>query len=111
MRELRFQFNEMVIDYGTIQKDADGNRSFSFTNVGDAPIVISDVKASCGCTVPTKPKGPIMPGESAQIGVKYKTNKVGAFTKTITVISNADVPRTTLKIKGVVVEAATKLGE
>ncbi|MDX1463730.1 MAG: DUF1573 domain-containing protein [Marinirhabdus sp.] len=105
------QFDETVIDYGTIEKDADGHRTFSFTNVGEAPIVITEVKTSCGCTVASKPTGPVLPGERAEIGVKYKTSKVGAFTKTITVISNAAEGTKILKIKGTVVDAEQKLGQ
>ncbi len=96
------QFESEVIDYGTIDYKADGVRAFKFTNVGNAPIVISNVKGSCGCTVPTKPKGAIMPGESAEIGVKYATNRVGAFSKTVLVTSNASKPTVVLKIKGTV---------
>ncbi|MEZ4779243.1 MAG: DUF1573 domain-containing protein [Flavobacteriaceae bacterium] len=95
-----FSFESMEIDYGTIEHNADGVRAFKFTNTGNAPIIISQVKGSCGCTVPTKPNGPIMPGESAEIGVKYATNRVGQFTKTVTVTSNASEPIITLKIKG-----------
>ncbi|MCB0458134.1 MAG: DUF1573 domain-containing protein [Flavobacteriaceae bacterium] len=95
-----FSFESKEIDYGTIEHNADGIRAFKFTNTGNAPIIISQVKGSCGCTVPTKPNGPIMPGESAEIGVKYATNRVGQFTKTVTVTSNASEPIITLKIKG-----------
>ncbi|WP_026452174.1 DUF1573 domain-containing protein [Aequorivita capsosiphonis] len=95
-----FKFESSVIDYGTIAHNADGVRAFKFKNVGNAPIVITKVKGSCGCTVPTKPDGAIMPGESAEIGVKYATNRVGAFTKTVTVTSNASEGTVVLKIKG-----------
>ncbi len=95
-----FKFDATVVDYGTIAHNADGVRAFKFKNVGDAPIVITGVKGSCGCTVPTKPKGPIMPGETAEIGVKYATNRVGAFTKTVTVTSNASEANILLRIKG-----------
>jgi hypothetical protein len=62
--------------------------------------VIEDVKSSCGCTVPEKPTGPIAPGESSTIKVKYDTNRVGPIRKTITVYSNAENKVTPLKIKG-----------
>ena len=65
-----------------------------------APLVISDVHSSCGCTVPKKPKEPIMPGETGEIEVKYDTNRVMPIRKTITVLSNADTPSVSLKIKG-----------
>jgi len=94
------QFESSEIDYGTIAHNADGVRAFKFKNVGNAPIVISNVKGSCGCTVPTKPDGAIMPGETAEIGVKYATDRVGPFSKTVTVTSNASEPTVVLKIKG-----------
>ncbi len=67
-----------TIDYGTIEKGADGVRIFEFTNTGDAPLIISKVNSSCGCTVPKKPEGPIIPGETGEIQVKYDTKRVNA---------------------------------
>ena len=99
----KISFNEMEHNYGTIQKGANGECEFVFTNTGNEPLILSNVKASCGCTVPTWPKEPIMPGKSSNIHVKYNTNNVGGFNKTITVTSNAaDNPRLVLKIKGTV---------
>lgn len=103
-----FEFESEVLDYGTIERYADGVRAFKFKNVGKAPIVITKVKGSCGCTVPTKPEGPIMPGETAEIGVKYATDRVGAFSKTVTVSSNANEGTVVLKIKGNVLDGETK---
>ena len=97
-------FESEIVDYGTIEKGSDGMRVFTFTNTGNAPLIISDVKASCGCTVPTYSKEAILPGEVGEIEVKYDTKRVGAFTKTITVSSNANLTRKTLKIKGNIVE-------
>ncbi len=101
------KFETDVIDYGTIAENSDGVRNFIFKNVGTAPIMIVDVKTSCGCTVPTKPKKPVLPGETAEIGVKYATNRIGAFSKTITVISNASENTKILKIKGKVEKGKT----
>ncbi len=95
---LSFKTDE--IDYGTIQQNADGERTFTFTNTGKSPIVISAVNTSCGCTVPSYSKTPILPGESSDIKVKYATNRIGAFKKTITVISNASEASKVLRIKG-----------
>ena len=103
----KFEFESTVIDYGTVEKGADGLRVFKFTNVGDAPLIVSNVKSSCGCTIPKKPEAPIMPGEKGEIEVKYNTNKVGLIRKTVTVFSNADTPTVALKIKGNVVKADT----
>ncbi|MCA0133002.1 DUF1573 domain-containing protein [Winogradskyella alexanderae] len=100
----KIEFKTEIIDYGTIEKGADGVRVFEFTNTGNAPLIISNVKSTCGCTVPKKPKGPIMPGESGEIEVKYDTNRVNPIRKTITVISNAERPTVALKIKGLVVD-------
>ena len=103
-----FEFESEVLDYGTIEHKSDGVRAFKFTNVGTAPIVISKVKGSCGCTVPTKPEGPIMPGESAEIGVRYATDRIGAFSKTVTVTSNASKASIVLKVKGNVLNSTEK---
>jgi hypothetical protein len=100
----KIEFKETTIDYGTIEKGADGVRTFVFTNTGNAPLVISKVNSSCGCTVPKKPDGPIMPGEDGEIEVKYDTKRVMPIRKTITVLSNADTPTVALKIKGEVID-------
>ncbi len=100
----KIEFESETIDYGTIEKGADGVRVFKFKNTGDAPLIISKVKSSCGCTVPKKPEEPIMPGETGEIEVKYDTNRVMPIRKTITVTSNADRPTVALKIKGNVID-------
>ena len=97
------KFKTEVIDYGTIEQHSDGTRAFYFTNEGDAPLLITKVKASCGCTVPSYSKAPIQPGESGEIEIKYDTKKLGAFTKTVTVTSNAEGGNKILKIKGNIV--------
>jgi len=94
-------FENETIDYGTIAHNADGKREFVFTNNGNKPLIITNTQGSCGCTVPTSPKEPILPGAKAVIGVKYATDRIGAFTKTVTVTSNAEgMPTKTLTIKG-----------
>ncbi len=104
----KIEFKETTIDYGTIEKGADGIRTFEFTNTGDAPLIISKVNSSCGCTVPKKPDGPIMPGATGEIQVKYDTNRVMPIRKTITVLSNAETPTVALKIKGEVINPGSK---
>ena len=96
----KIEFNSDTVDYGEIQKGADGVRVFEFTNTGNAPLIISKVSSSCGCTIPKKPEEPILPGKTGEIQVKYDTNRVGPIRKVITVISNADTPTVVLKIKG-----------
>jgi len=102
----KIEFESETIDYGTIEKGADGIRVFKFKNTGDAPLIITKVKSSCGCTVPKKPEEPIMPGMTGEIEVKYDTNRVMPIRKTITVTSNADTPTIALKIKGLVVDSS-----
>lgn len=97
------EFKTEVIDYGEIAKGSDGVRQFEFKNTGDAPLVISRVYSSCGCTIPKKPEAPIGPGETGVIEVKYDTKRVGPIRKTITVTSNAaSSPTMAIKIKGTV---------
>ncbi len=98
--QAKMEFKAETIDYGEIAKGSDGVRVFEFTNIGDQPLIISQVKSSCGCTVPKKPNGPVAPGESSTIEVKYDTKRVGPIRKTVTVYSNAELPIKSLKIKG-----------
>lgn len=96
----KIEFKSETVDYGEIDKGSDGVRVFEFTNTGEAPLIISKVSSSCGCTIPKKPEAPILPGATGEIQVKYDTNRVGPIRKAITVISNADTPTKVLKIKG-----------
>ena len=104
--KIEFKDVENTIDYGTVTKEGDsGVRAFVFTNTGDAPLVIANVQSTCGCTVPTKPTEPILPGKTGKIEVKYNMNP-GPIRKTITVESNAvNYPngQVALKIKGEVI--------
>jgi hypothetical protein len=101
--KIEFKAKDNTIDYGTTTKKKDnGVRSFEFTNTGDAPLIITNVLSTCGCTVPTKPNAPIMPGKTGKIEVKYSMIP-GPIRKTITVESNAvnyEGGRIPLKIKG-----------
>ena len=99
------KFKTEVVDYGTITQNSDGTRLFTFTNTGDAPLLITNVKTSCGCTVPSYSKAPILPGETGELEIKYDTKKLGAFTKTVTVTSNAEGGNKILKIKGNIIAA------
>lgn len=103
-------FESETIDYGTIAHNADGQREFVFTNNGNKPLIISNTQGSCGCTVPTASKEPIAPGAKGTIGVKYATDRVGAFTKSVTVTSNAEGQATkVLTIKGTVLPDAAQV--
>ncbi|MDN3665996.1 DUF1573 domain-containing protein [Algibacter miyuki] len=106
--QAKIEFKSDTIDYGTIEKGANGVREFEFTNTGNEPLIVSKVSSSCGCTIPKKPDAPIMPGKTGVIEVKYDTNRVNPIRKTITVISNAVTPTVALKIKGLVIEANTQ---
>jgi len=104
--KIEFKAKDNTIDYGTISKKSDnGIRSFEFTNTGDAPLIVTNVLSTCGCTVPTKPTEPIMPGKNGKIDVKYSMIP-GPIRKTITVETNAvnyEDGRIALKIKGEVI--------
>ena len=94
------QFAKVEIDYGKIEQGSDPLRKFSFTNIGDEPLVISNAQGSCGCTVPTFPKEPIMPGQTATIDVRYDTQRTGPFSKSVTLTTNEANPTRVLSIKG-----------
>lgn len=102
-KQAKIEFKTETIDYGEIVKGSNGIRVFEFTNTGDAPLIISRVYSSCGCTIPKKPEAPIMPGEKGIIEVKYDTERLGPIRKTITVYSNAKQSIKAIKIKGLVV--------
>ncbi|CAN5126977.1 DUF1573 domain-containing protein [soil metagenome] len=93
-------FESLVLDYGTIAHNADGHREFKFTNTGSEDLIISGCTGSCGCTVPECPREVYGPGESGVVKVKYATDRVGQFTKNVTVNSNATNGTITLTIKG-----------
>ncbi|MEX0966342.1 MAG: DUF1573 domain-containing protein [Bacteroidia bacterium] len=101
-------FENDAIDYGSIEQNANGEREFQFKNTGSQPLIITGCNGSCGCTVPECPKEPIKPGESGVIKVKYDTNRLGRFSKTITVNSNASEPARLLRISGEVLEPGSK---
>jgi hypothetical protein len=100
-------FESEVVDYGTIDQGADGVREFKFTNNGKEPLIISNARGSCGCTVPTWPKEPIKPGESSVIKVKYDTKRLGAINKSVTITSNAATPTKVVRIKGKIIAPQT----
>ena len=94
------KFTETIIDYGIIENGEDGNRTFTFKNTGNSPLVFTRIFSSCGCTIPKKPEKPVMPGESGEIQVSYDTKRTGIFQKAITVRSNAKTANVMLRIKG-----------
>ena len=102
LKGAQIEFEQEVIDYGNVEYASNGEREFVIKNIGDAPLIITKTKGSCGCTVPTKPTEPILPGETAVMKVKYDTKRANqAFSKSITVTSNAvNFPSKVVKIKG-----------
>ena len=102
------KFDKLTHDFGTFsEKEPVVSCTFSFTNVGESPLIINQAVASCGCTVPEYTKTPIKPGESGEIKVTYNgTGKFpGHFKKSITVRTNGAVEMTRLYIEGEMTEA------
>ena len=93
-------FEQKVIDYGEIEENSDPFRYFKFSNTGSEPLLITSAKGSCGCTVPTYPTEAIAPGEEGEIKVRYATNRIGKFQKTVTLTTNMKDPKVVLTIKG-----------
>jgi hypothetical protein len=94
------EFKELNHDYGVIEQGGDGTYKFEFINSGTEPLILSNVRSSCGCTIPEWPREPINAGEGSSILVKYNTSRVGPFTKSISVYSNAQEEPIVLHIKG-----------
>ena len=102
----KIDFTKDTHDYGTIKNGADGTCTFEFKNTGNAPLIISNAKGSCGCTVPEWPKEPIAPGAKASIKVKYDTSRQGVINKNVTITSNAvNAAEKIIYIKGNVLPA------
>ncbi len=102
----KISFTKEKHDYGTIKNGANGICTFEFKNTGNAPLIISNAKGSCGCTVPTWPHEPIAPGAKGSIEVKYDTKRAGAINKMVTITSNAvNEPNQVIRITGNVLPA------
>jgi len=99
-------FDNLVVEYGEIVQHSDPLRVAKFTNTGTEPLIIKNARGSCGCTVPTYPKEPIMPGESAEIEIRYDTKRMGRISKTVTITTNQPGDAIVLKVKGNITKAA-----
>lgn len=99
-----FKWNETVHDFGKIKKGVPVTTAFVYQNVGKAPLSVTDVKGSCGCTVTDYTKETVMPNKSGEVKATYNAASPGQFTKTVTVTSNVEGGPTILTIKGEVVE-------
>ncbi len=99
-----FAWSQTTFDFGKIKQHEPVANNFEFVNTGSEPLVISSVKASCGCTVTDYTKDPIQPGGSGFVKATYNAAKVGQFTKTVTVNANTEDAIVQLTIKGEVTE-------
>ncbi|ASV29118.1 DUF1573 domain-containing protein [Maribacter cobaltidurans] len=95
-------FEKAEHDFGTIEQGTPQETAFKFTNTGNAPLIITDAKSSCGCTVPNPPKEPIAPGETGELLVKFNGQGQNQVTKTITVTANTEKGSELLRIKAFV---------
>ncbi|HEY0055018.1 MAG TPA: DUF1573 domain-containing protein [Pedobacter sp.] len=103
-----FKFTEETHDFGKIPQGKPVTYEFKFVNNGDTPLIISNVEATCGCTVPTYSNTPVQKGETGVITATFNALAVGSFSKTITVKSNAKTPVKYLYIKGEVVSTSSR---
>jgi hypothetical protein len=94
------KWDKMVNDFGDIAFNIPKTAEFTLTNAGKAPLIISSAKASCGCTNLKYASEPILPGKSTVVSATYNAAAQGVFTKTVTVITNADPNPVVLQIKG-----------
>ena len=94
------EWESTVIDYGEIKKGSDPLRKAIFTNTGTEPLIIKSARGSCGCTVPTWPKEPIMPGERGVIEIRYDTQRIGPINKSVTVTTNESEQESRISLKG-----------
>lgn len=101
-------FESLEHDYGNIYKGDNGVCEFKFKNTGKAPLVITNARSSCGCTVPEWPREEIAPGKTSVIKVKYDTKRIGTISKSITIESNAINNNVVLHIKGYISETPTQ---
>ncbi|MGB5368977.1 MAG: DUF1573 domain-containing protein [Flavobacteriaceae bacterium] len=95
-------FDKQVHDFGTIEQNAPQETLFTFTNTGNAPLIITDAKSSCGCTIPTWTKEPVAPGGRGELLVKFNGSGQNQVTKTITVIANTEKGQEQLRIQAFV---------
>jgi len=95
-------FTKTTHDFGKIPYKGDGTYKFEFENTGKKPLILTDVRSSCNCTVPDWPEKPFKAGDKGEIEVEYDTRRPGKFTKYIYVHSNAKNNSVRLKITGTV---------
>ena len=100
--EIKFQ--ELIHDFGDIEEGKSAKFDFIYSNIGNAPIIVSAAQPSCGCTVGEFTKDPVLPGKTGKVTAIYNTvNRPGSFYKTITVTNNGKLHAVVVTIKGNVV--------
>ncbi len=104
------EFESTVVDYGTITQNSEPLRVAKFTNTGTEPLIIKGARGSCGCTVPTYPKEPIMPGESGIIEIRYATNRLGKINKTVKITTNEGSDPHVLSVVGNILKSEEDQG-
>lgn len=98
----KMTFESMTVDYGTIENGSEPLRYIKFTNTGTDPLIVKNARGSCGCTVPTWPKDPIAPGQSASMEVRYDTKRTGPINKSITITTNEGPDNHVIQVIGTV---------
>ncbi|THH41071.1 DUF1573 domain-containing protein [Neolewinella litorea] len=97
-------FEESSFNFGEVTEGEIITHTYSFTNTGNEPLIITDAKGSCGCTVPSRPTAPIAPGETGEITVRFDSNnKVGQRNQRVTITANTTPPQTVISLDGTVV--------
>jgi len=98
----KISYEQDYVDYGEVEYGGPRERVWKFKNTGKEPLMITNAVGSCGCTVPSFPKEPIMPGQTAEIKINYDTNRPGPIAKTVTVTTNEPEGSNThvIKVKG-----------
>lgn len=99
----KLTFTESRFNFGEVQEGDLVKHTFTFTNTGKQPLVISNARSTCGCTVPTWPKEPIAPGESGEISVEFNTKgKHNAQSKPVTITANTYPANSVVYLEGYV---------
>ena len=101
-------FEETLYDYGTIEQGGDGSHNFIYKNTGKEPLILSKVRSSCGCTIPKWSREPLLNGQQDTIKVTYDTRRLGSFSKTVSIFSNAKKAMEVVRIQGKVVAKAVE---
>jgi hypothetical protein len=97
-----YTFDRTSFDLGTVQAGKTSRISFTVTNNGTLPLLITEARVSCKCVKVSRPRAPILPGQSAKLTVSHKERRAGVFYKTIEVKTNGDPEKTRLTLKGTI---------